>query len=511
MPEHPKVFISYSHDSPEHKQWVSELAARLRHNGIDAILDQWDLGPGDDITLFMESGLMNSDRVLVICTDTYVSKANAGEGGVGYERMIVTAQLIQNLGTNKFIPVIRQASGEEKTPTFLATRMYIDLRDQSQFETEFKKLLHELHEVPIIQKPPLGKTPFATLPSGQEVLSSEGIPIQLPKIPQEVQSPSDAYSAALEIARAGDLLGWRKLLTRIKPTVFNSLVEWREDDLNRQKPETKEQLTEAVDKAVEMISPLIAVALVGVESGRERFRDQKSLIFEILNIAGWNPAGYTVWANIPYALGYVYHSLHGAVSLYTNQLDLALSLARVKIPVADASRHLHVWQRSELRGYAESISGNRGGNSIESWNYLSGVYDRPRWGWLSLIFGDKLQYKTLLVAYYMALNIHELATIISSGKQVTFSATSNPYFHIPLTFLFEDYDTIQRATSLLHSNPEGLTVLWSSVNVTREQMETSWANWVRLAENDIIKYQSLSFPEALVNLTDIYQHLFEAF
>ena len=511
MPEHPKVFISYSHDSPEHKQWVSELGAKLRHNGIDAILDQWDLGPGDDITRFMESGLKNSDRVLVICTDTYVSKANAGEGGVGYERMIVTAQLIQNLGTNKFIPVIRQASGEEKTPTFLATRMYIDLRDENQSDTEFDKLLHELHEVPIIEKPPLGRNPFATLPSGQEILSIEGTTVPLPKIPQQVQSAAEAYSTAFEIARTGDVLGWRKLLTRIKPTVFSSLVEWRNNELTGQQPETQEQLTRVVDKAIEIISPLLAVALVGVESGRERFRDQKSLIHEILNIAGWNPAGYTAWTKIPNALGYVYHSLHGAVSLYTNQLDLALSLARVKIPVADASRRLRLWQRSELRGYAESISGNRGGNSIESWKYLSGAYERPGWDWLSPIFGDKLQYKTSLVAYYMALNIHELATIIASGKQVTFSATSNPYFHIPLTFLFEDYDTIQRATSLLHSNPEGLSVLWSSVTVTREQMETSWANWVRLAENDIIKYQSLSFPEALVNLTDIYQHLFEAF
>ena len=25
MPENPKVFISYSHDSPKHKRWVSEL------------------------------------------------------------------------------------------------------------------------------------------------------------------------------------------------------------------------------------------------------------------------------------------------------------------------------------------------------------------------------------------------------------------------------------------------------------------------------------------------------
>ena len=44
MAEHPKVFISYSHDSPEHRRWVSELGAKLRRNGVDVILDQWDFG-----------------------------------------------------------------------------------------------------------------------------------------------------------------------------------------------------------------------------------------------------------------------------------------------------------------------------------------------------------------------------------------------------------------------------------------------------------------------------------
>ena len=509
MPEHPKVFISYSHDSPKHKRWVSELGAKLRHNGIDAVLDQWDLGPGDDITLFMESGLRDSDRVLVICTDTYVSKANAGEGGVGYERMIVTAHLIRNLGTNKFIPVIRQASGEEKTPTFLATRMYIDLRDESQFETEFEKLLHELHQEPTMQKPPLGKSPFATLPPGQKVLSFEGAPVQLPEIPQQVNSASEAYSEAFEIARAGDILGWRKLVMRIKPRVFSSLVEWRENELTGQQPQTKERLAEVVDKAIEIISPLIAVALVGVESGRERFRDQKSLINDILNIAGWNPAGYTVWANIPNALGYVYHSLHGGLSVLTGQIDLALNLARAKIPITDTSRYLRLWETGELRGYAESISGNRGGNCIESWEYIAGAYTRPRWKWLSLFSGTELEYRTSVVAYYMALNIHELATIISSGKFATFARSSNPYFHIPLTFLSEDYNTTQRAISLLIRNPEVLSKLWMSVNVTREQMESAWPDWVRLAENEIVRYQSPSFPRDLLHLSDIYQHLFE--
>ena len=45
----PKVFISYSHDSAQHKDWVRSLASALRANGIDAVLDQWDLSPGQDM------------------------------------------------------------------------------------------------------------------------------------------------------------------------------------------------------------------------------------------------------------------------------------------------------------------------------------------------------------------------------------------------------------------------------------------------------------------------------
>jgi hypothetical protein len=53
----PKVFISYSHDSQEHKKWVLDLATRLRNNGVDAIIDQWALRAGDDLPHFMETHL----------------------------------------------------------------------------------------------------------------------------------------------------------------------------------------------------------------------------------------------------------------------------------------------------------------------------------------------------------------------------------------------------------------------------------------------------------------------
>ncbi len=152
MAENPKVFVSYSHDSTEHKQWVSEFATRLRRDGVNAILDQWDLGI-DDINLFIERGFKDSDKVLVICTDSYVRKANAGEDGVGYEPMIVTRKLVETLGTNKFIPIVRQTESENKTPEFLRERVYIDFTDDSQFEEKFEELLHERLLLPPLQIP----------------------------------------------------------------------------------------------------------------------------------------------------------------------------------------------------------------------------------------------------------------------------------------------------------------------------------------------------------------------
>jgi hypothetical protein len=39
-----KVFISYFHDTRDHKKWVCEFASNLVSNGIDVSIDQWDCG-----------------------------------------------------------------------------------------------------------------------------------------------------------------------------------------------------------------------------------------------------------------------------------------------------------------------------------------------------------------------------------------------------------------------------------------------------------------------------------
>jgi hypothetical protein len=157
----PKAFVSYSHDSPIHKKWVLDLAARLRNSGVDAILDQWELQPGDDLPHFMEKHLAQSDRVLMICTETYVAKANSGSGGVGYEKMIVTADLLKTIDSNKVIPIVRQ-SGGTAVPTFLRSKLFLDFSRAEQFEFSFDELVRTLHGAPLFKKPPVGNNPLAT-------------------------------------------------------------------------------------------------------------------------------------------------------------------------------------------------------------------------------------------------------------------------------------------------------------------------------------------------------------
>lgn len=160
MSESLKVFISYSHDDEEHKEWVYRLACDLVKNGIETILDQWDLPIGGNLPKFMERGLTHSDRVLVICTENYIDKSNNGIGGVGYEKNILTAELLYSQDSNKFIPIVRNVQHKIKTPLCLAGRLYIDFSNNKTYKTSLRNLLHELHGVPLKPKPKLGKNPF---------------------------------------------------------------------------------------------------------------------------------------------------------------------------------------------------------------------------------------------------------------------------------------------------------------------------------------------------------------
>lgn len=156
----PKIFISYSWSSDA---LVLELAQRLVSQGVDVVLDKWDLKEGQDKYAFMERCVNDPEitKVLIICDKAYTQKADDRTGGVGDETVIISSEIYGNMKQEKFIPVIaeKDEDGKPYTPTYIKTRIYIDLSNQDTYEMEYEKLLRNIYEKPQFIKPKLGKKP----------------------------------------------------------------------------------------------------------------------------------------------------------------------------------------------------------------------------------------------------------------------------------------------------------------------------------------------------------------
>lgn len=162
VPGNPRVFVSYSWESDGHRHWVRSLAERLVESGVDVILDQWQLGPGENLTLFMERGVRDSDYVLAVCTPTFALKADARAGGVGYEQQIVSGDILQGTPRTKFIPLIRIGDftgGLRAIPAYLTGVVAIDFREGVKFDVSFDELLRAVFRKKRYVKPNLGVPP----------------------------------------------------------------------------------------------------------------------------------------------------------------------------------------------------------------------------------------------------------------------------------------------------------------------------------------------------------------
>ena len=148
----PKVFISYAWETEDHRAWVKSLADKLLSDGIEAILDQYDVSPGDRLPQFMEQSVSAADYVLIVCTPTYKKKADGRMGGVGYEGHIISNELYSKSNERKFIPLLKEGDPEESMPSFLAGKLAIDLRgglDAAGYDDLCATLFHLKRKPPV--------------------------------------------------------------------------------------------------------------------------------------------------------------------------------------------------------------------------------------------------------------------------------------------------------------------------------------------------------------------------
>jgi TIR domain len=110
-PAGPRVFISYSHDSPEHCDRVFHLAQQLRRDGVNAELDQFHQEELKHWPRWCAAQMENSEFVLCVCTPEYKRRvegrvaADVGKG-VFWEGTLIYNYLYDSKENQRFVPVL---------------------------------------------------------------------------------------------------------------------------------------------------------------------------------------------------------------------------------------------------------------------------------------------------------------------------------------------------------------------------------------------------------------------
>jgi len=156
---HPEVFISYSQDSVDHMEQILRLSNRLRDDGIDSIIDQYEVSPPEGWPRWMDKNIRDSKYVVLVCTERYLNRVmgqeKEGTGlGVRWEGHLVY-QHIYNAGTlnTKFIPAVLREEDKHFIPTPLQGSSYYCLANDTGYEDLYRRLT----EQPKTEKPKLGK------------------------------------------------------------------------------------------------------------------------------------------------------------------------------------------------------------------------------------------------------------------------------------------------------------------------------------------------------------------
>ncbi len=187
----PKVFISYSHDSDDHQERLFELSEKLRSEGIDCNIDQYEMAPPDGWPRWMRNQIKSADFVIVVCTETYERRYEGAEtlgmgAGVKWEGAIITQQLYEAEGQNeKFIPVVFYPADLKHIPLEMRGGTWYRLDNETGYELLYRQLTGQ----PQIIKGVLGKL-RKLQPAGRKQNFSAGDDESL----QKLKTPAPNYS-----------------------------------------------------------------------------------------------------------------------------------------------------------------------------------------------------------------------------------------------------------------------------------------------------------------------------
>ena len=173
-----RVFISYTHDSDDHKARVLGLSDRLCIEGVDCSIDQYEVSPPEGWPAWMDRMVSEADYVLVVCTPTYRERyENMGDRAKGlggrWEGALIRLELYEGGGFNsKFIPVVFDKQGTESRPRPLRGATYYDVSTEAGYD----QLYRHLTDQPIRRKPVIGSIRTLAAEPVAHALTQSGLP-----------------------------------------------------------------------------------------------------------------------------------------------------------------------------------------------------------------------------------------------------------------------------------------------------------------------------------------------
>jgi hypothetical protein len=476
----PTVFLSYSHDSKEHKSWVASLAQRLMDNGVDVLFDQWDLGPGDDVPKFMEQAVAKADRVLMVCTEAYVRKADDGKGGVGYEAMVVTGELVQDLGTNKFIPIVRQSTSPASRPRCVNTRLYVDLSAGANADESFELLLREIHNAPKLAKPALGPNPFAagTFKGADEQAAQANRRLEFA---DSLASPAAAYERALGMIRANDRVAWRKLLLAANERGVEGIKRWRTEQPDIPVIANADYAARFahVLAGVENYASFIACLVAAAETGHEGYADQLGWVESILEPVGYDRSGTVYHSTFPQMTFFVAQALVGGMLMLSGAGEAAYRLATTKI--ADQlhpQEALPLFEMTPCNGWPEPMDHH----CTIAWKFLDQLLSS--WDWLKQAFGNERECRVAVSAYYQMLSFLNFIKLAQAGQLDAAQEVPGDFrVSVPLCFCVWPADVADAGyRSFLKQAPILRRVLEAN-QLAQRDFDRAWTEWMTVVGN----------------------------
>ena len=134
------------------------MADRLRQDGIDAVIDQYDTAPPDGWPIWMDCEIRKADFIALACTETYLNRVEGretpGKGrGVLWEAKLIFSYLYEGTGAvQRFIPILLDGQTATSVPRPLRDLTRYDVDAAEGYELFYRHLTGQ----PRVERPNLG-------------------------------------------------------------------------------------------------------------------------------------------------------------------------------------------------------------------------------------------------------------------------------------------------------------------------------------------------------------------